>query len=159
MPARLDLQGKSFGRLTVIGIEPGDDRAKRRWICLCSCGNQTLTLTADLTSGKSTKCRKCGVKKHGATKSGGTRTPTYSSWNSMRQRCNNPNAAHYARYGGRGITVDPRWDSYEQFLADMGERPSLAYTIGRIDNDMGYSPENCKWETRWEQTRPGRRNK
>ena len=78
------------------------------------------------------------------------RTPTYRSWESMRQRCNNKNATMYHRYGGRGISVCPRWNSFANFLEDMGERPSGA-TLDRVDNDAGYRKENCKWSTRKEQ--------
>jgi hypothetical protein len=86
-------------------------------------------------------------------------SPTYISWENMRQRCDNPNATGWERWGGRGITLCERWDSFENFLADMGERPE-GTTLDRIDNDGNYEPGNCKWSTSKEQqanTRPRRR--
>ena len=78
------------------------------------------------------------------------RGATYRSWQAMRDRCNRPKNIGYPYYGGRGITYDPRWNSYEVFLADVGERPP-GTTLDRIDNDGNYEPGNVKWSTPREQ--------
>lgn len=84
-------------------------------------------------------------------KHGWSHTPTYKSWSSMHGRCTDPRNASYGSYGGRGITVCARWQSFENFLSDMGERPSKDYSIDRIDPDGHYEPGNCRWLTRAEQ--------
>ena len=78
----------------------------------------------------------------------------YRSWSNMKDRCLNNNNKDFKRYSDRGITVCERWrNSFENFLADMGPRPSLKHSVDRIDNDKGYSPENCRWGTKSEQSR------
>lgn len=80
-------------------------------------------------------------------------TPEYRSWQMMRNRCLNKNATDYSYYGGRGISIDPRWDQYENFLLDMGRRPSLSHSLERLDYNGNYVKSNCCWATRKEQAR------
>lgn len=85
-------------------------------------------------------------------------TPTYQSWQAMLQRCRNPNHAHYSNYGGRGIRVCRRWETYANFLADMGERPH-GTSLDREKNELGYDKANCRWATRTDQSRNSTQNR
>ena len=87
-----------------------------------------------------------------------SRTPEYYAWINMKHRCFNPNHKQYLYYGGRGITVCDRWLNLENFLADMGSRPSAKHSLDRIDNNGDYSPKNCKWSTKAEQENNKRTN-
>ncbi len=82
-----------------------------------------------------------------------TRTPEWTTWGSMVNRCTNPRNHSYFRYGARGITVCLRWRTYENFLVDMGRRPSPLHSLDRIDGNRGYEPSNCRWATPIEQAR------
>lgn len=158
-----DLVGMRFDRLLV--ISPLDERTKgqkRLWLCLCDCGKTSKVTTDHLNSGHSKSCGcliadTMGVtmRTHGLS---GDRSSEYKAWSEMKARCGNPNNTSYPNYGGRGIHVCDRWlDSYPNFLEDMGPKPHPSLSLDRVKVNEGYSPENCKWSTRLEQSR-NRRN-
>lgn len=148
-----------FGRLTVLG--EGEKQGKyRRALCRCDCGEERLVHTFSLTGGRTVSCgcyhheKQVGVaagigrrnRRHGM-----WGTPEYGAWKAMLDRCRNPRNHAYENYGGRGITVCKRWQVFDNFLADMGIKPSPDLSLDRIDNDRGYAPENCRWATASEQ--------
>ena len=150
----IDITGKVFGVLTVIGVSEerrADDR--KRWIVKCICGNEKVVSGKALREGS---IKSCGClrgtwgekfKTHGM-----WRSAIYSVWACMKSRCNNPRHDEYSNYGGRGIVVCERWDSFENFLEDMGEVPK-GLTLDRINVDDNYCKENCRWATTKEQGR------
>ena len=112
-----------------------------RWKCLCDCGKSSVVMGQSLRRGqtKSCGCAQAPIT-HG--KSG---IKEYSVWDAMIQRCTNVNHKNYHNYGGRGITVCDRWKKFEHFYEDMGEANGLS--LDRVDNDKGYSRDNCRWAT------------
>jgi hypothetical protein len=125
------------------------------WLCRCDCGNLKVIHSSALKAGLT---RSCGCfhdeyyRKHGHNGLKG-QSPTYKSWDNMISRCTRPSHGSYPAYGGSGITVCHRWCTFANFLADMGERPSLHHSIDRINGSKGYEPGNCRWATRIEQAR------
>lgn len=145
--AIFDLTGKKFNRWTVLARWRDPLKTGTLWTCKCDCGTvrNGVNSTA-LISGRSSSCgcyHKEQVSKEGRTD--GYKNPAYALWCMMKQRCYNPKTKAYPLYGGRGITVCQRWrDSFQDFIADMGERPP-GFSIDRIDNEKGYFKENCRW--------------
>lgn len=162
MPIKPPPIGEKFGRLTVLGaVHRGQGRAGRyEWICRCDCGKMRIVKQHALKSGHTQSCGCYNQERVSQTHRRHRRsyTTAYVNWANMLQRCGNPKHPSYSRYGGRGITVCDRWKTFENFYADMGERPSPNHSIDRKDNDKGYSPGNCRWATRTEQLLNTRRS-
>lgn len=155
-----DLNTMRFGRLTVVRYA-GVTKKKTYWVCACDCGKEKTIESYKLTIGETRSCgclrTETTVKrstKHGnAPKTGPS--GEYICWLSMKTRCEKEDSDKYHCYGGRGVRVCERWsNSFEAFLADMGPRPSLDYSLDRYpNNDGNYEPGNCRWATRFEQAR------
>lgn len=150
---RLDLIGERFGMLTVIS-DGGIKGSQRLLNCICDCGVKCVKQLGNLRSGhtKSCGCSRSTTTSIEKTKHGMYVTPTYRSWSSMIERCNNQNNHKYKDYGGRGISVCVRWLNFDEFYSDMGLRPDDT-TIGRINNDGNYEPSNCEWQDATTQSR------
>lgn len=161
-----------FGRWTLVE-QVYRQKGHGYWLCRCDCGASAIVRDEHFRSGRSKSCgclrRELGTEAiantaqanliHGLARRGQV-APEYRSWHAMLQRCEDPKHPAFRNYGGRGITVCPRWHVLEHFVADLGLRP-FGTSLDRIDNDRGYEPGNCRWATAKEQRenqRPKRRS-
>jgi hypothetical protein len=149
-----NLSGCKFGKLTVIGFA-GKRGQRVVWACRCECGNESVVITSGLNSGKTKSCGclqreivRCRQTTHGK-----SHTTEYKAWFAMIERCHNPSNPGYEGYGAKGIYVCEEWrESFENFLRDMGMKPTARHSIDRFPNQTGpYDPSNCRWATQSEQ--------
>lgn len=151
-----NIQGHRFGKLVVISRE-GNTRAwVSTWRCVCDCGNIKVVRGVHLRRGSVVSCgchkdeqTRLRSIKHGQTVRRG-RTGAYASWAHMIERCSNPNVKEWKDYGGRGISVCESWKSFDNFYADMHDRPK-GLTIERVNVDGNYEPGNCVWDDKFRQ--------
>jgi hypothetical protein len=151
-----NLSGQFFGGVSVV-CYAGSQNQTSMWYCRCVCGNFFIAMSSNLQRGNTTSCgcfhsQRCSEahKTHGFTNK--QRESGYGCWASMKQRCLDPNSISYPHYGARGIKICDRWlESFKNFYADMGPRPSLKHSIERKNNDGNYEPQNCVWATGLEQ--------
>lgn len=160
----IDLTGQVFYRLTVVKqvkrVKQTNQKAIRWW-CQCSCGKIVNIVGHSLRRGltKSCGCLHKETIRNNRFVHGNSRTPENRAWRGMIQRCTNPNNPAFKNYGGRGITICDEWrHDFMAFYNHVGKKPSSKHSIDRIDNNLGYFPNNVKWATRYEQNNNSRHN-
>lgn len=152
-----NLTGKVYGRLLIksfVGkIMPPYGKARYFWECLCDCGKTVILVGGyfKYAGTRSCGCLHSEVASRAASTHRQSKCSEYRIWSGIVQRCTNIKNQAYSDYGGRGIKVCERWRVFENFIADMGPRPSPEYSIDRIDNNGDYEPSNCQWSTQLQQ--------
>ena len=162
MTVALKLEGKEFGRWTVLRRVENNKYGRSMWLCRCECGEEVVVDGGSLTKGatKSCGCYRYEIVKTLHRTHGMSYSQEYNSYNAMKQRCYYIKNKAYKYYGGLGVSVCSRWlESFENFYEDMGDKPSPTHSIDRIDCFGNYEPGNCKWSTQEEQANNKRKNK
>lgn len=160
MPKKRELAGRIFGRLTVLSENGRDARGAVLWRCVCACGRGTVVRSSSLIQSRTRSCG-CGIGIAVRTRlitHGGSKTALYLRWRAMKDRCERPRNAEYRNYGGRGIRVCGRWQTFENFRSDMGATFQEALEIDRRDNEGNYEPSNCLWVSHTTNSRNKRTN-
>lgn len=156
--------GQRFNRLTALRRYGVDGKGQAKWVCRCACGNTKIVVGVLLRDGRVQSCgclvRDSNIARsltHGHTRNGRA-TSEFSTWKSMLERCYKLYAPQYKNYGRRGIRVCKRWEKFENFILDMGKKPTAKHSLDRIDNNKHYTASNCRWATYAEQNRNKRTN-
>ncbi len=150
-PKWIDLAGQRFGLLVAVNYAGLGSNGSALWFCKCDCGVEKAILSSSLRRGASRSCG-CGIaarRRQIQTTHGASDTRLFSIWHGMRQRCRNTNIRSYKWYGARGIDVCPEWDDFAAFRTwAFANGYAEDLTIDRTNNDLGYFPENCTWQSR-----------
>jgi hypothetical protein len=157
-----NLPGDLYGRLTL--VEEAEGQGRSRWVVRCDCGEARQVQMSNLRNGHTTSCG-CGQREVMAatgranTTHGLEKHHLYDTHSGMMRRCYSQKSPKFAAYGARGITVCERWHSVENFISDLSPSHRPGLSLERVDNDLGYSPENCVWATAVQQQRNKRNNR
>lgn len=145
----MNLIGQKFNSLTVIDYAESDKKSQTKFKCICDCGKEHIALGSRIKNGYTKSCGCLRIEKSrenglASTQHGMYTTKIYYLWRGMKQRCENPTAHGYPWYGAKGVKVCDRWQKFENFFADMGEKPE-GLSLDRINPFGNYEPENCRW--------------
>lgn len=159
MSKTIDMTGHKYGRLTALALEGKNKHGQIMWSFRCDCGTEKTLIGYEVRCGKTQSCGCLKKEQIGNVncKHGMSNTPIFRLWWAMMQRCYDINSDSYERYGARGITVCDRWHQFEDFYADMGDKPK-GMSLERKDNSLGYSPENVEWASAKSQNNNKRNN-
>lgn len=161
MTKSFDLIGKEFYRLTVVARAENSKNGQSRWCCVCACGKEITTLGSSLVNSKTKSCGCLRKEKLGDLRRTHnlSKSQIYNSWRGMKERCDNPNNSHFDIYGGRGISFDHKWSTFNGFYEDMGGSYVEGWELDRIDVNGNYCKDNCRWVDQSEQCYNQRKRK